>query len=174
MSSMRQKRFRKPIGNKLAQTSVDNALSQLQVFRNPIRTGTETGLIFRAKRLEHSLQYRLIPLIVTFGLMSDPFNPIRVGGKHGIQVGAPSGRSTRQVECRSCRNLPWTLAHLIVTVEKLRLLVRDGLTALIVGARPVQFVELGRSKLEEPGSFLPVENLLFDNNLPVCQNLLLS
>lgn len=88
MSSMHQKRFRKPTGNKLAQTSVDNALSQLQVFRNPIRTGTETSLIFRAKRLEHPLQYRLIPLIVTFGLMSDPFNPIRVGGKHGIQVDA--------------------------------------------------------------------------------------
>ena len=85
---MRQKRFRKPIGNKLAQTSVDNALSQLQVFRNPIRTGTETGLIFRAKRLEHSLQYRLIPLIVPFGLTSDPFNPIALGGKHGIQVNA--------------------------------------------------------------------------------------
>jgi hypothetical protein len=75
---MRQKRFRKPTGNKLAQTSVDNALSQLQVFRDLVRTGTETGLILHAKRLVHSLQYRLIPLIVTFGLMSDPFNPTRV------------------------------------------------------------------------------------------------
>ena len=88
MSSMRQKRFRKPIGNKLAQLPVDNALSQLQVFRDLVRTGTETGLVFRAKRLVHSLQYRLVPLIVTFGLMSDPFNPTRVGGEHGIQVDA--------------------------------------------------------------------------------------
>ena len=85
---MRQKRFRKPTGNKLAQTSVDNALSQLQVFRDLVRTGTETGLILHAKRLVHSLQYRLIPLIVTFGLMSDPFNSTRVGGEHGIQVDA--------------------------------------------------------------------------------------
>lgn len=89
MSSMRQKRFRKPIGNKLAQLPVDNALSQLQVIRDLVRTGTETGLILHTKRLVHPLQYRLVLLlIVPFGLTSDPFNPIALGGKHGIQVDA--------------------------------------------------------------------------------------